>query len=469
MNPSRATLAMTGILLCLHACTEQTVVPTEPSRAAPMPSIPGSSSATVRTGEAAERFVQAIATEWAASGDDRLSRFLKAQSELTARPSGRAESSLTRMAPSAPSFVISEGEEPPTTSSEFPSPSTAPNAIIYYSSTAPFVSGSSGVAVSSVTYYGNIATTDVFYSVLAADGSTVLPSTKATNRGLGENAPCMGSWLQCSWTFRLQTAVAVSLGQECGLALKASANHRAEWTIPTFRLFPGSTWGTTFAANLPTTASNGPCTQTPPPIIASGGGDASSPTTTGGTSTEPYTYEPAPFVPNGHWECVIWYSGTDYEREYCTWYADNASRLATSSPTLSRLGSAGAPSTSRSAASVPSVFVLVSDQLPAGATAVIERHQDGPYRNVLLLPSSAIRPATLVAALQALADSRARHGETPSRELQLVLEGTVLDQHIPAAAREYAASFTALIAGAKRAAAGPYGTPQILEIRLADR
>jgi hypothetical protein len=366
-------------------------------------------------------------------------------------------------------MAIMEGEQPPTTANEFPSPSTAPSASIYFSSTAPFVSGSSGVILSSVTYYGNIATTDVFYSVLTTNGSTVLANTKATNRGLGDNAPCMGSWFQCSWTFKLRTVVSLSLGQECGLALKASANHRAEWTVPTFKLLQASTWGTTFASNLPTTASNAACIQTPPTTIASGGGDASSPPTTGGTTTEPTSYQPAPFVPNGHWECVVYFMGTDYEKQYCTWYDESATKLATSTASLSRLGATNDRSTSRTEADLPSVFVIVSDQLSAGATAVIERHREGPYRNVLLLPSSAIRPAVLVAALRALAESRARHGETPARELQLILEGTVLDQQIPTATREYAASFSALIARAKRAAAGAYGTRQILEIRLADR
>jgi hypothetical protein len=415
-----------------------------------------------------DRFVQAIATDWAASGDSRLSRYLEEQARLATRSSDGLGRHVTGAPSSAPNLAIMEGEQPPTTTNEFPSPSAAPSAIIYYSSTAPFVSGSSGVVVSSVTYYGNIATTDLFYSVLRANGSTVLPNTKATNRGLGDNAPCIGSWFQCSWTFKLQTVVSVSLGQECGLALKASANHRAEWTVPTFKLLQGSTWGTTFASNLPTTASNAACTQTPPTTIASGGGDASSPPTTGGTA-QPPSYQPAPFVPSGHWECVVYYMGTDYEKQYCTWYADNATRLAASDPSLTRLGATNDPSAERLTADPPSVFVIVSDQVPAGATAVIERHTEGPYRNVILLPSSAIRPATLVAALQALAESRAKHGETPAKELQVILEGTVLDQHIPATARAYAASFSALIARAKRAAAGAYGTRQILEIRLADR
>ena len=467
MTPSRATLAMTGLLLCmLHACADQTVVPTEPSRVAPLTSIPGSSSATVRTGVDAERFVQAVAAEWQAAGDHSLARFLQERDRLDVSES-RADARRIGSAPSTPNLVISPGDEPPSGGDEFPSPSTAPNAIIYYSSVAPFVSGSSGVILASVTYYGNIATTDVMYSATATNGSTVLPHTKVTNRGLGENAPCIGDAWRCSWTYRLQTAVSLSLGSDCGVALKANANHRAEWTIPAFR-FPGATWGAAFAANGAEYASSSPCTTTPPPTAPTGGGDASSPPSTDGTATEPPTYYPAPFVPSGHWECVVYFMGTDYEQEYCTWYADYA-RLPGSAPALARLGATEVPSAARLAADLPSVFVIVSDQLPAGSSAVIERHREGPYRNVLLVPSNAIRPATLVAALRALAESRARHGETPEKELQLLLQGTVLDQQIPAAAREYAAGFAALIARAKRVDAGAYGTRQVLEIRLADR
>ena len=466
MTPSRATLAMTGLLLCmLHACADQTVVPTEPSRVAPPTSIPGSPSATVRTGVDGERFVQAVAAEWQAAGDHRLAGYLKDRDRLDASFS-RSDSRRIGVAPSAPNLVIRPGDEP-SGGDEFPSPSTAPNAIIYHSSVAPFIGGSSGVIVASVTYYGNIATTDVIYDARATDGSIVLPNTKVTNRGLGENAPCIGSAFQCSWTFRLQTVVALSLGRDCGVTLRASASHRAEWTIPAFR-FPGATWGTAFAANGDARASSASCT-TPPPTTLAGGGDASSPPSTGGTSTEPPSYQPAPFVPSGHWECVVYFMGTDYEKQFCTWYADNAAKVASSSPAFARLDATDAPSAARLAADLPSVFVIVSDQLPAGSSAVIERRREGPYRNVLLLPSNAVRPATLVAALRALAESRARHGETPVKELQLVLQGTVLDQQIPAAAREHAAGFTALIARAKRVDAGAYGTRQILEIRLADR
>src|SRR6185436_13198787 len=90
----------------------------------------------------------------------------------------------------------------------------------------------------------------------------------------------------------------------------------------------------------------------------------------------------------------------------------------------------------------------------------------GPYKNVLLVPSSTIRPAVLVAALQALADSRGIKGETPAKDLQLTLKGGILDPQIPAVARDYASSFTAMIANAGRGDAGPYGQRPILEIRL---
>jgi hypothetical protein len=101
--------------------------------------------------------------------------------------------------------------------------------------------------------------------------------------------------------------------------------------------------------------------------------------------------------------------------------------------------------------------------------AVIERRRQGAFRNVLLVPSSTIRPAVLVAALRALSDSRGKAGETPAKDLTLTLEGGILDQQIPAAARDYAASFTALIANARRGDAGPYGLRPILELRLGDR
>src|SRR5215211_7403934 len=111
MQPSRATLATTGLLLSLlAACSEQTVVPTEPSRVATMPSIPGSSSVTVRTGQEAEQFLDATAAAWARRGDTRLSQDLEAQRALIVRPD-RLGSQAGGISPSLPSLSLSTSEE----------------------------------------------------------------------------------------------------------------------------------------------------------------------------------------------------------------------------------------------------------------------------------------------------------------------------------------------------------------------
>jgi hypothetical protein len=458
MHPSRATLAMTGLLLSLlFACTEQAVVPTEPSRAATMPSIPGSSSAIVRTGLEAQRFLEETAAAWSRRGDVALAQYLDSQRALTVSPDRRTGSRAIDSAPSRPSRVIIEGGG----GSQAPSPSTRPQAYIFYTSTVPYLSGSSGAIVSSITYYGNIATTDVTYSATSAAG-VVIPQNTVHNRGLGQHASCMGSAWDCSWTFKLQTVVSLNLGAACGITVAANATHRAEWTYPAVMKLPNATWGTVFAADPKVHAFNGSCAPPPTPTT---GGDGSTPPSTG--TTQSPTYQPAPFVPSGHWECYLTYLGTDYETERCTWYSDY-SRLPNSSPAFA-LSAGDTPSGALTSADLPSVFVIVSDQVPVGAMAVIERHRQGPFKNILLVPSSTIRPAVLVAALRALSDSRGKQGETPAKDLTLTLEGGILDQQIPISARDYAAGFTALIANAKRGDAGAYGLRPMLELRLGDR
>jgi len=460
MHPSRATLATAGMLLSLLlACTEQAVVPTEPSRAATMPSIPGSSSAIVRTGPEAERFLEETAAEWSRRGDFALARYLESQRALTVSSDRGRASRGVDSTPSRPSLVIFEGGSGGSTSG--PTPTTRPEAEIYFTSTVPYLSGSSGAILSSITYYGNIATTDLTYSARSAAG-VVIPQNTVHNRGEGQQASCIGSAWRCSWTFKLQTVVGLNLGAACGIAVSASAAHRAEWTYPIISRLPSATWGTQFAADKLVTVSNGSCAPLPPPPT---GGDGSIPPSTG--STESPTYQPAPFVPSGHWECIIYFMGTDYQKEYCTWYPDYI-RVPNASPTFA-LNATDAPSRTVASADLPSVYVIVSDQVPSDAMAVIERHRQGPFKNVLLVPSSTIRPAVLVAALRALSDSRGRQGETPAKDFTLTLKGGILDQQIPAAARDYAASFTALLANAKRGDAGPYGLRPILELRLADR
>ena len=320
-----------------------------------------------------------------------------------------------------------------------------------------------------VEYGANNATAEVDLTVRNAQGAVI-----ATNKGQS----------QASYIFPGEHTLVAStnavVSQTCGAIAQATANGKAwdSFFTTTQSILKWGEKGGSDSRGAPqpacapttclnTSASNYggplPCTYPSPPPT---GGDGSAPPPSGGT-TRPPTYQPAPFVPSGHWECVIYFYGTDYQQEFCTWYPDYA-RVPKSSPTFSL--NAGAPASStQTSADLPTVFVIVTDQVPADAMAVIERRRQGPYRNVLLVPTSTIRPAVLVAALQALADSRGTKGETPAKDLQLTLKGGVLDQQIPASARDYAATFTTMIANARRGDAGAYGQRQILEIRLGDR
>jgi hypothetical protein len=145
-----------------------------------MPSIPGSSSAIVRTGPEAQQYLEEKAAEWSRRGDVALAKFLESQHALSVSPDRATASRRIGAAPS-PSLAIIDRE------STDPSPSTRPNAYVYYSSTAPYLSGRSGVIVSTVTYYGNIATTDVTYSASDAKG-LVIPRKGVQDRGEGETA-----------------------------------------------------------------------------------------------------------------------------------------------------------------------------------------------------------------------------------------------------------------------------------------
>ncbi|HEX7979528.1 MAG TPA: hypothetical protein VF461_13060 [Gemmatimonadaceae bacterium] len=183
----------------------------------------------------------------------------------------------------------------------------------------------------------------------------------------------------------------------------------------------------------------------------------------------PGTYYPPPYYPTGspgHWECTTWNTGTPYETRYCNWIAGSYDRLSSPRIALSRLATAGTPARAQSSADLPSVFVIVSDQVPADAIAVVERHKTGPFKNVLLVPSSSVRPAVFVAAMQALYDSRDKDGDAPAKELSITLRGTILDQQIPSTDRDYAAGFTAQISSAKKGNASAYGTLPIVEFKL---
>ncbi|PYP80431.1 MAG: hypothetical protein DMD35_04810 [Gemmatimonadetes bacterium] len=302
-----------------------------------------------------------------------------------------------------------------------------------------------------VRYGANNAVADVDLSVRNAQGTLLATSTGHAQASY---------FLPGDHTLYASTNAYVA--QTCRAAAQATARGNVFDSFLTTTQSLAS-WGQK-AETSGRTATQPACAYLPPPTSPTGG-DGSTTPPTGGT-TQPPTYQPAPFVPSGHWECVVYYRGTDYERQYCTWYADYA-RLPRTSPAFALIGG-GATLRTLTSVDLPRLFVIVSDQVPADAMAVIERGRQGPFKNVLLVPSSTVRPAVLVAALRALADSRSRQGETPSTDLQLTLKGGVLDQQIPAAARDYAASFTTLIANAKRGDAGAYGTRPLLEIQLGD-
>jgi hypothetical protein len=206
-----------------------------------------------------------------------------------------------------------------------------------------------------------------------------------------------------------------------------------------------------------------PCTYPPPPPT----GGAPTPPPSG--PTYPGAYYPPTYTPSGptgYWLCVTFNAYTPYETRDCRWVTTGYARLATRPMSLARIAAPGAPARAQGSADLPSVFVIVSDQVPADAIGVVERHKTGPFRNVLLVPSSNVRPAVFVAAMQALYDSRDNDGEAPAKELSITLRGTILDQQIATADRDYAAGFTAQISSARRGNAGAYGTLPIVEFKL---
>jgi hypothetical protein len=290
-----------------------------------------------------------------------------------------------------------------------------------------------------------------------------LKVTDSQGTVVGINTANAQDWWLIPWKATLYASTNVVVGATCGLIAQASAKGEV-WDSSISSAQGLLSWGNKSGSDGKS-AAQAACT---PPPTPTAGGDGSIPPSTGGTS-QPPTYEPGPFAPSGHWECVIWYMGTDYEREYCTWYADYTTRIPMKPMSLARASAKRGARFAVGSADLPSVFVIVSDKVPADAMAIVERHKQGPYKNVLLVPSSNIRPAVLVAALRALSDSRAKDGETPAKEFELTLKGSILDQQIPVAARDYAANFAALVSKARKSDAGIYGTRQILEIRLGDR
>jgi hypothetical protein len=369
--------------------------------------------------------------------------------------------------------VITSGSQTP--------PSSAPAAYQHYTwitvrADVGWIDAHTAYGQSIVEYGANNATADVALTVRNASGAIIGSSS-------GHAAE--------SWVFPanhiLRTSTNVYVTPTCGSVAQANAGGAA------FDTWLGTTqsmvkWGdkqdsdTKTAAQsscAPTTnicldpyATNyqGPMPCAYPAPTPTGSGPQTPPPPSGPTypgANYPPTYSPT--SPPGHWECVTWNTGTPYETRTCQWISGSWDRLAARPLSLTRIAAPGAPARALSSTGLPSVFVIVSDQVPAGAIAIVERHKTGPFKNVLLVPSSTVRPAVFIAAMQALYDSRDTDGEAPAKELSITLRGTILDQQIPSTDRDYAAGFTAQIASAKKGNAGSYGTLPIVEFKLGPR
>ena len=171
---------------------------------------------------------------------------------------------------------------------------------------------------------------------------------------------------------------------------------------------------------------------------------------------------------SGQYVCIVHNQGTDYEWRECWWVENNDTRIANGGAARQSFGAVANGASFTSGNKLPSVFVVVSDQLPVGAMAVLDRHKQGPYKNVLLVPSMNFRPAELVRAMRYLYATLAAEGETPPKEFTAQLNGTVSDSDVSPAERDYAATFTALLSKAKNGNVGTYGTRPVLEIQLGE-
>jgi hypothetical protein len=349
-------------------------------------------------------------------------------------------------------------------------PSSAPAAYQHYTwinvtSDGGWLDAHTAYGQSIVQYGGNNATADVNLSVRNASGTVI-----------GSNSAHASE----SWVFpgnhTLRTSTTVYVTPTCGSTAQASASGSVfdTWMNTSQNMFK---WGEQSSSDsrsspqpacaTPTTCQDATATNYGgqlPCVYPSNSGTAPPP-----NPSYPGSYYPPPTYTTGHWECTIWNMGTPYETRNCVWISGSGVRLPLHPASLARLAATGDPLRTLAGDELPSVFVVVSDQVPADAIAVIERHKTGPLKNVLLVPSSDIRPAVFVALMQALYDSRAKDGDTPAKELSITLRGAILDQQIPSTARDYATAFTAQIASARKGDAGAYGSRPILEIRLGDK
>jgi hypothetical protein len=321
-----------------------------------------------------------------------------------------------------------------------------------------------------VQYGANNATADVSLSVRNAAGTII-----------GSNTGHAADSYVFPGTHTLRTSTTVYVTPTCGSTAQATASGTAfnTWLSTSQSMVK---WGdkadgdsksaaqascppppTCTDAKATNYGGSLPCTYPPP----STGGGTQTPPPSG--STYPGAYYPpgyTPSGPSGYWLCVTFNANTIYETRDCRWVTTGYDRLSARPMSLARLVAPGTPARVQGSADLPSVFVIVSDQVPADAIGIVERHKTGPFKNVLLVPSSNVRPAVFIAAMQALYDSRDNDGEAPAKELSITLRGTILDQQFTSTDRSYAAGFTTQIAAAKRGNAGTYGTLPIVEFKL---
>jgi len=318
-----------------------------------------------------------------------------------------------------------------------------------------------------VSYGGNNGQATVDLVARNAQGTTVGTNTSTT----AESHVFPSNYSVTASTTILLTAA-------CGITINASASGKV---FDTFLSANQSmlTWGNQTGGDTKGAAQPA-CPTAPPPTVCTatsrfgpsfdcttpGGGSGSTPPS---TTTPPPTYVPPYYSPKpGQYVCIVHNQGTDYEWRECWWVENNDTRIANGGAARPSFGAVANGASFTSGNKLPSVFVVVSDQLPVGAMAVLDRHKQGPYKNVLLVPSMNFRPAELVRAMRYLYATLAAEGETPPKEFTAQLNGTVSDSDVSPAERDYAATFTALLSKAKNGNVGTYGTRPVLEIQLGE-
>jgi len=319
-----------------------------------------------------------------------------------------------------------------------------------------------------VTYGGNNGSATVDLVARNAQGTVV-----GTNTGTTVDSHVFPS------TYSITASTNILLSASCGTTINASAVGKV------FDTFVSSaqsmlTWGNQ-SASASKGAAQAACPVTPPPTTCKTttrigprfdcgptGGDGSTPSTPPTTTTPP-VYVPPYYPPKpGQYVCIVHGGGTDWEWQECWWVENNDTRIANSDATRATFAApTNAPAFANGKKS-NSIFVIVSDQVPIGAMAVVDRHKQGPYKNVLLVPSANFRPAELVRAMRFVYASLAADGGTPPKEFTALLKGTVNDSDVSVAERDYAATFTTMLTKAKSGNVGVYGARPFLEIELGD-